>query len=220
MRLQIIGAAAIAFAASAFVAAQTPASSSSAQTPSTAASSANQTMTLSGCVTPGANASDPFTLSGASIVPSTSTPGVPTSPATPPASASALPPTTGAAGTTGSGATGATGTTGTVGAAGTASSAAGVPPAVANLSTAASVTGYRLSGADMSSFAGQRVQIVGGLVPSANAAATAGASSSGVSGQTGMTGSGSGAIAAPSIATLPEFRVVSVKPISGPCPPK
>jgi len=78
------------------------------------------------------------------------------------------------------------------------------------------MNGYRLSGADVSAFAGKRVQIVGGLVPTANAAATAGASSTGVVGGTGMTGTGS----TTSIGTMPEFRVVSVKPIEGPCPPK
>jgi len=59
-------------------------------------------------------------------------------------------------------------------------------------------------------------QIVGGLVPSANAAATAGASSAGVIGGTGMTGTGS----TTGIGPMPESRVVSVKPIEGPCPPR
>jgi len=80
--------------------------------------------------------------------------------------------------------------------------------------------GYRLSGSDVSVHAGKRVQIVGGLVPSANAAATAGAASSGVMGQTGMSGAGSAGIGMPGVTTLPEFRVVSVKPIEGPCPPR
>ena len=81
-------------------------------------------------------------------------------------------------------------------------------------------TGYRLSGSDLSAHAGKRVQIVGGLVPSANAAATAGAASSGVMGQTGMSGAGSAGIGMPGVTTLPEFRVVSVKPFEGPCPPR
>ncbi|HZR22807.1 MAG TPA: hypothetical protein VFA59_04410 [Vicinamibacterales bacterium] len=66
------------------------------------------------------------------------------------------------------------------------------------------MNGYRLSGNDMTSWSGQRVQIVGVVVPAAtgtNASATAG--SAGATGQ-----------------TLPEFRVQSVQPVTGSCPPK
>src|SRR5476649_1345329 len=62
----------------------------------------------------------------------------------------------------------------------------------ADAGTAASVAkGYRLTGSDVSPHAGKRVQIVGGLMPSANAAGAAGAASSGVIGPTGMSGAGS-----------------------------
>jgi hypothetical protein len=68
----------------------------------------------------------------------------------------------------------------------------------------------------MSSYAGKRVQIVGALVPSPNAAATAGATSSGVVGATGTTG-----VANPTgVSALPEFKVVTVTPIAGPCSPR
>jgi hypothetical protein len=63
------------------------------------------------------------------------------------------------------------------------------------------VSGYRLSGADMTGWVGRRVQIVGQMVPT-----TAGASAT------------NPAVTASS--TLPEFRVVSVQPISGNCPPQ
>src|SRR5262249_16984945 len=68
-------------------------------------------------------------------------------------------------------------------------------------SSASSVSGYRLSGADMTGWIGRRVQIVGTMTPSA-----AGASATNPA-------------VTPS-ATLPEFRVVSVQPISGDCPPQ
>jgi hypothetical protein len=56
------------------------------------------------------------------------------------------------------------------------------------------MSGYRLSGTDMASWSGQRVQIVGVVVPAATGSPTA-------SSATG--------------ATLPEFRVTSVTPVSG-----
>ena len=56
--------------------------------------------------------------------------------------------------------------------------------------------GYRLSGTDMTSWSGQRVQIVGTVIPQ-----TSGATSSSTT-----TGS-----------TLPEFRVQSVTPVTGGC---
>jgi hypothetical protein len=65
----------------------------------------------------------------------------------------------------------------------------------------------------VSSFSGKKVLIVGGLVPSANAAATAGAGTTGSAGSTSA-----GSMGASS--SLAEFRVVSVKPAEGPCPPK
>jgi hypothetical protein len=56
------------------------------------------------------------------------------------------------------------------------------------------MNGYRLSGTDMTSWSGQRVQIVGVVIPSPSGSSTA----SGASG-----------------ATLPEFRVTSVTPATG-----
>ena len=64
--------------------------------------------------------------------------------------------------------------------------------------------GYRLSGVDMTSWAGQRVQVVGTFSP----AAAMPAASTAV-GQSG----------APSAPPL-EFRVQSIQPIAGPCPGK
>jgi hypothetical protein len=57
------------------------------------------------------------------------------------------------------------------------------------------MNGYRLSGTDMSSWSGQRVQVVGTVAPSTTA------------------GSGT-----PGVTPMPEFRVQSVQPIAGPCP--
>jgi hypothetical protein len=89
----------------------------------------------------------------------------------------------------------------TVGTAGTAPASVtgttGVVAGSATPNTTSALGGYRLSGADMKSWAGQRVQVIGTFGPSAATAA-------GIS----------GAPAAPPI----EFRVQSVQPTSGPCP--
>jgi hypothetical protein len=58
----------------------------------------------------------------------------------------------------------------------------------------------------MTSWIGRRVQIVGSMVPSASGTAASGAAAS--SGAAGPTG------------TFPEFRVVSVQPMTGDCPPR
>ncbi len=85
-------------------------------------------------------------------------------------------------------------------------------------------TTYRLTGIDVHPYVGRRVQIAGsyvnrrlqikgGLVPSANAAAQAGAQDpirSTISGD-GERGTGAGS------AALPEFRVRNVKPLTGSC---
>jgi hypothetical protein len=63
-----------------------------------------------------------------------------------------------------------------------------------------SAAGYRLSGLNLGSFSGQRVQVVGVVVPSTPPAGGA----VGTSGTTGQ--------------PLPEFRVQSVQPISVDCP--
>jgi hypothetical protein len=74
-----------------------------------------------------------------------------------------------------------------------------MPPSASTTPGTASA-GYRLSGADMSPFVGQRVQIVGTFAP-----APATSSPSGVSGATGTSGT----------TAIPEFRVISVRPIGG-----
>ena len=97
MKQTIFGCIAAACAATT-LAAQT----STTPTASPSQSSANQTITLTGCVNPGATATDPFTVSNVSIV------GLGTAP-----SGSVQPATGAAVGTAGTGAAGATGTTGT-----------------------------------------------------------------------------------------------------------
>jgi len=115
--------------------------------------------------------------------------------------------TAGTAGTTGT--AGAAGVTGTAGVAGTAGATptAGASAQVAGTapagSSASSLSGYRLSGTDMASWIGKRVQIVGMVVPSTPGAASPTAAA--------------GATSAPA---FPEFRVVSVQPATGDCPQK
>jgi hypothetical protein len=79
------------------------------------------------------------------------------------------------------------------------------PPtgAAATSPAATAASGYRLSGTDMQPFVGQRVEITGTLAPTAGAsgATSAGASATGT-------------------AAVPEFRVVSVRPVGGSCQPK
>ena len=82
---------------------------------------------------------------------------------------------------------------------------------------------YRLTGTDLRDYVGRRVQIVGGvpsnrfrivggLTPSPNAAAQAGA----VDPARAATAAASGS-AGPGTVELPEFRVKSVRPITGSC---
>jgi hypothetical protein len=101
----------------------------------------------------------------------------------------------------------ATGTPSNAVGAGTAGSVAtATPGAAGSVATGAGTTtamnGYRLSGADMASWSGQRVQIVGTVVPGQTRAAAA---------PTNATNAG---VAAP----MPELRVQSVQPVDGPCP--
>lgn len=91
--------------------------------------------------------------------------------------------------------------------------------------TPKSLASYRLSGASMKKYAGKRVEIVGvvvsnrlkvagGLLPSPNAAAQAGAmdpARAAIAGGAGGTASGTGNV------ELPEFRVKSVRPVAGSC---
>ena len=97
------------------------------------------------------------------------------------------------------------GTAGTAGAVGTSGTVvAGTAPAG---SSSSSASGYRLSGTDMSAWMGRRVQIVGSLVPAAPGGAPTSASAIGAT-HIGPDGS----------LVLPEFRVVSVSPVTGDCP--
>ena len=121
----------------------------------------------------------------------------------------------GTAGTTAAGVGTAAGTGSPVGTTGTASAGVGVggAPVTSHTpaaqvsgtapagSSASSVTGYRLSGADMAGWVGRRVQIVGMLSPTTTPTSEANPATN-------------------ATATTPEFRVVSVQPISGNCPPQ
>jgi len=163
-----------------------------AQPPEPAAAAAQpRTITLTGCVGGGTNA-QPVTLSNAMVIPAAEQPAAaspvpdaasPTQTQPPPAAAGGRAPT-------------AVGTTGTV---------AGTAPAG---SSSSSASGYRLSGADMSTWIGKRVQIVGSLVPAAAGAASTDASAS---------PTGASRAAASGSTALPEFRVVSVSPATGEC---
>ena len=97
------------------------------------------------------------------------------------------------------------------------------PTAADPFTLATIATGYRLSGASVKPYVGKRVQIVGGLVPSPNAAATAGAASSGAVPPTGVDGAINSVPrtpTAPTVVALPEFRVVTVRQLEGGCPPR
>lgn len=193
----------------------TPASS---QAPTSATASNPQTVTMTGCIA-GGSAAQTYTLMNPIVVPNsaaassvgtapappgaqpptvasaTPTPPV-VPPATPPATSPTVPPTTSpvpplTAGTAG------TATAGTAGTAGTVTPGAAVPGTTAAAGTAsAGVNGYRLSGSDLTPWAGQRVEIVGTLMP----------------------GNPRGPAAAGASVSLPEFRVQSVRPVTGDCP--
>lgn len=191
---------------------------------------ANKTVTLTGCVASSADASG-FTLGDAVVIPRTAAPAGAMPPASsgavpPPASTAAVPPASAAAPPRSTEApprstaapvagppqtvpsaspaqivppagTAAVGTTGAAPATVT-SIAGGLPVSIPGRS------GYRLSGTDMTAWAGQRVQVVGTFSPSA--AMPAGSTAVGQSG-------------APSAPPL-EFRVQTVQAIVGPCPGK
>jgi pilus assembly protein FimV len=221
MRTAVLCGIAIACSSAAF--AQTP----DAQPPSTAAP---RTITLTGCVGGGTNA-QPITLANAMVVPTGQDAATTPLPVPGAASAGTTQPTAGGVGTPGTatagvgtagtasadvGSAAGTGVAGTAGAPGTpgAVGTSGVAPAAGAGSSAtiagtapagssgSSISGYRLSGADMASWIGRRVQIVGSLVPALPGAMPA-----------------AGATGAPH-ATFPEFRVVSVQPMTGDCPQK
>jgi hypothetical protein len=206
-----------------------------AQTPAAGTQQAPpQTVTLSGCVASVNNSPSVFTLSNAAIVPTSAQPGTPTNvpapmpigtaaaqppatPATPPVSAPATPPVTVPAtppattpATPPATAATAPPNPATSGVTRAAPAATGINAAAPSASInaaaqpAASVGGgYRLSGVNMSSFSGRRVQVVGAVVPP-------------------TTPGSAGAVGTSGTAGLPiqEFRVQSVQPISGDCPPQ
>jgi hypothetical protein len=196
----------IALLYTAFVWAQAP----TPQPPAPSAANTRQTVTLAGCVGTMSGPQGGFMLSNPVVVPpagaaattSTATPtaaATPTPAATPtatpiPAPTPAPPPTPQPAAPVGTAGTASTGAT-----------PAGTAPGsvAAGAGTNAAMSGYRLSGADMTSWSGQRVQIVGTIVPGPTTPAAAA--------PTGATNAGG-------MAPMPEFRVQSVQPIDGPCP--
>jgi hypothetical protein len=212
------------------VLAQTPAPSApqSASTPSPAVS-------ITGCVAGGSD-SKPITLTNAMVLP-TGSAAVPQEPAAavPPASASPSPdrpavsgattqpnpaapatpasPTAGTAtnlGTIDTGsATVGVGTSGTIATPPAPTGTAGVPAAGAAISgtapagsSASSIGGYRLSGVDMTSWIGRRVQLTGVVVPST----------------TGEPAAAVDASEPAAAAKMAEFKVITVQPVTGPCP--
>jgi len=85
-------------------------------------------------------------------------------------------------------------------------------------------TKYRLTGTDFRDYIGKRVQIVGGvpsrrltivggLTPNANVAAQAGDMD-----PSRAANAAAGGVAGPGNVQLPEFKVKSVRPVSGACP--
>jgi hypothetical protein len=179
-----------------------------------------RTVTLTGCVG-GGSESTPITLSNALIIPGTSQPGQPDpsgsnlppasstttqpgDPTLPPPTAAPVPSAAAATGT--SGAASPTGTSGTKTPAPSSSAATGVVTGTAPAgSSSSSVTGYRLSGADMQPWIGKRVQIIGTFVPAAPPATPSAANP--------PTVTGASAIPPPL-----EFRVQTVQPTTGSCP--
>jgi hypothetical protein len=156
-----------------------------------------ESVALSGCVT-GGSGLNPVTLTQALLLPGTHEPGqIDSTPSLipPPVSSDATQPAATPApapspvGTSGSKSPSPTGTSGV---------ASGTAPAG---SSGASLSGYRLSGVDMTPWLGQRVLLIGTFVPSsAKAAASAIVT---------------GAAAAP---PMLEFKVDTVKQTSGSCP--
>jgi hypothetical protein len=176
-----------------------------AQTSPASVSEAPKTITLTGCVGGGTN-DQPITLANAMVIPSSEQAGLPTpapSPVPNPVSdpATQPPPTVGTSGTVAT--SGTSGAIATPSAVGTSGTITGTAPAGSSTS---SISGYRLSGTDMSSWLGRRVQIVGTVVPAARDASTV--------------SPGAARIGPDGSPVMPEFRVVSVQPITGSCVPE
>ena len=140
------------------------------------------TMTLTGCIM-GGTKSRPIALVNALALPVGTTPA----PAEPPTPAEPPPPDA------------TTGTPGSV----TEAVVRGTAPAG---SSASSVNGYRLSGADMTAWVGRRVEVVGMLVSSPVGSSTTPVGTAGTTKTDPL--------------PMPEFRVISVQSITGQCPIK
>jgi hypothetical protein len=183
------------------------AATASAQTSAAVPDQSTSTVTLTGCVG-GGSESKPITLSNALIVPGTPQPGQPdetpspvpppvSSTGTQPASPAMPPPSATPAPATPPSPVGTSGTKTPSTPVGTSGIVTGTAPAGSSGST---LTGYRLSGADMQPWIGKRVQVIGTFVPAAPQSPAP---------------SVTGATAAP---PLLEFKVQTVQPASGPCP--
>ncbi|MCU1381554.1 MAG: hypothetical protein JWL71_251 [Acidobacteria bacterium] len=180
-----------------------------AQTDSTAgADPSSKTVTLTGCVGGGTDGM-PITLSQALIIPASSQPaesdrrsspspsGV-SAPATEPLDATLPPP--GAAATPAPSTIGTSGTKSPRSDEATTGIVTGTAPAGSSQS---SVTGYRLSGADMQPWVGKRVQVIGMFAPApATSTAVAPVASAGT----------------PTPPPVLEFKVQTVQPATGSCP--
>ena len=185
-----------------------------AAAPAFAQTSSQKTVTLTGCVGGGAE-SKPLTLTNPMIMPGTAQPGQidqtpspipPTVSSTAPEPpASAIQPTSTTAAAAAPMAPAAPSPVGTSGTRRTASGAVATSGVVAGTAPDASspsiISGYRLSGADMTPWIGQRVQILGTFVPAARSAAAP--------------ATVTGAASTPPVL---EFKVQTVQPMSGPCP--
>ena len=205
------------------------ASTALAQTLASSALQSTATVTITGCVT-GRASSRPIVLSEAIVLPYGSaavaaesvagdafalpipegTPAAP--PLTPVVSTPGIPGAVSSLGTIDIGSArigiGTRGTSRTpptpVGTAGLAAATSPVSSAAAEDSSEAGVDGYRLSGLNVTPWIGRRVQIPGVFV-SSTAAERAAAEDATVAG-------------AEPPPPMPEFRVVSVQPVTGPCP--
>lgn len=180
------------------------ASASAAGAPSSSATAGGST--ASGATTQPPSSALPPSSAGTSATAGTSgtsashpTTGAATSGTAGTAGTSGTAGTAGTAGTSGTAATGGTSATGAAGTSAIGGSTSGSVTGAAGAAPSSSFNGYRLSGSDLSQWAGKRVEVTGTFAPSSSANTTA---------------SATGAQAT----TMQEFRVVSVKPVGGSCP--
>jgi hypothetical protein len=103
----------------------------------------------------------------------------------------------------------------------------GVTPSQFSLADDAGFPVYHLVGTDVRKYFGQRVEIVGGVPPPASKKLVIAGGlrpSANVAGQAGdmdpvqAATAAQGGAAGPGVVQLPEFRVKSVRPVSGSCP--